>query len=284
MGLRTKVTASDRARSRVVNTTRALLTLGVAALLGLSQPAYAKKKAVPGQLTVEQIAVMFSSDDEAQVRAAIEGAALLGSPAVVPIVTARVEAGLPPLLLQSALEALMLLGDPGAIPLFERLASHRTAAVRINAIEGLTMLGDAAVGKTMQQALSDADPRVREAAARGLGELGAKDARPTLFKAFDKDVWAAATALGKLCDASDLGRILGYLGRVPFTAISPLFDAMMARRDVTPESKLQVVAQLTELGTAEARGYLEHLTKDLPPDTHGRVRRAIEDAIVRIAQ
>ena len=55
-------------------------------------------------------------------------------------------------------------------------------------------------------------------------------------------------------------------------------------RDLSEASKLSVVTQLQELGTAEARGYLEGLAQRLPGDTPLRVRRAIEDAVSRIAK
>jgi len=40
---------------------------------------------------------------------------------------------------------------------------------------------------------------------------------------------------------------------------------------------------VAELGTAEARGYLEGLTQKLP-DATPRVRKAIDDAVTRIAK
>ena len=61
-------------------------------------------------------------------------------------------------------------------------------------------------------------------------------------------------------------------------------DALLTRRDLSEAAKLSVVAQLQEVATAEARGYLEGLSQRLPGDTPARVRRAIDDAVSRIAK
>ena len=95
---------------------------------------------------------------------------------------------------------------------------------------------------------------------------------------------SAAKALGRVAKDEHVPRLLAYLGRVPLTTLTPVLDALLTRRDLSEASKLSVVTQLQELGTAEARGYLEGLAQRLPGDTPLRVRRAIEDAVSRIAK
>jgi HEAT repeat protein len=254
------------------------------ALPGLAEGAKPKPKAEEGQLSLEEIAVMLSSGDADEVRMAIEGAASLGSKDVVPLLSERIKAGLPPDLLRSAVDSLMLVGDASTLEVFTLLSSHRTEPIRLSAVEALGSLKAPGAVDALLKALSDGSSPIREAAAHGLGEQGSRAALPALFKAFDRDVRSAAGALGKLAGPDELSRLLDYLGRVPFTNLSPAFDAFMARRDVSEALQLRVVVQLTEVGTGEARGYLERLYKELPPDTKPRVRRAIEDAVVRIAQ
>lgn len=247
----------------------------------LTQPASAEKK--PAQPSLEEIAIMLSSADGNEVRTAIEAAAGLGSPDVIPMIGERVRAGLPADLLDAAIDSLMLLGDPAVADVFVELSTHRRPSVRLRAVQALASLRGKDAERVLTRALGDSDPAVREAAAEGLGEIGAKGSVQNLFKAFDRNIGQAARAVGRLASDADAPRILGYLGQVPMTSLTPMFDALFARRDVGESVKLRIVVQLQELGTAEARGYLESLSKQLPPDAPARVRRAVEDAIVRIA-
>lgn len=235
-----------------------------------------------GQLSLEEIAVMLSSASGDDVRMALEGAATLGSPEVVPLVQERVRAGLPPELLDVAMDSLVLLGDHNTGPLFAELARHRRPAVRLKAIQGLVTLRAAEAPSVLSRALSDGTAEVREAAAEGLGQLGARESIDRLFLAFDRNVQNAARALGRIANDDDVSRLLGYLGRAPFINLTPAFDALFARRDLPEATKLRVVSQLEELGTAEARGYLEGLRGRLSADTPLRVRRAIDAALGRI--
>ncbi len=251
-------------------------------------PAHARPAAKPAGPSLEEIAIMLSSSNGDEVRMAIEASAGLGSPDVIPMIAERVRAGLPSDLLDAAIDSLMLLGDPGTADVFEELATHRRPSVRLRAVQAL--IAQRSVGlrgkrteSILVNALGDSNPAVREAAADGLGEIGAKGSISTLFRALDRDVLQAARAVGRLASERDLPRILGYLGHVPMTNLTPMFDAFLVRRDVNEAAKLQVVVQLEELGTAEARGYLEKLSTQLPPDSPARLRRAIEDAVARIA-
>lgn len=274
-------------------TTAALALSLTAASTGLLLPPLwtshaeaAPKKAAPakpGQPSLEEIAIMLSSSNGDEVRMAIEASAGLGSPDVIPMIGERVRAGLPPDLLDAAIDSLMLLGDPAVADVFGELSTHRRHSVRLRAVQALVTLQGKGSEAILVNALGDSSPAVREAAADGLGELGAKGAIDTLFRAFDRGILQAARAIGRVASDSHLPRMLGYLGHVPMPSLTPMFDALLTRRDISEASKLQVVVQLQELGTAEARGYLEKLSTQLPPDAPARLRRAVEDAIVRIA-
>ncbi len=268
-------------------TTAAALAL-VATLFAAGPVRAERRRAGPvntAQPTLEEIAVMQSSSKASEVRAAIEAAARLGSPDVIPILEERMRAGLPPALLEAAMDSLVLmLADPGVANVFVSLATHRRSSVRLRAVQALVALRGKSAERVLTRALGDSTPAVREAAAEGLGEMGAKAALDTLFKAFDHGVLLAGKAIGQLANDAALPRILAYLGRVPMPGLTPMFDALLLRRDVSEATKLQIVVRLQELATAEARGYLEGLLARLPPSAPPRLRRAIEDAVVRIAQ
>ena len=132
-------------------------------------------------------------------------------------------------------------------------------------------------------ALGDPSPEVREAAAEGLGQLGATGSVEPLFQAFDRGVVSAARALGKLVRDDQVPRLLEFIGRMPLTGLTPVFDAVLNRADISEATKLSIVTALAELGTAEARGYLEGLKTKLP-DAPPRLRKAIDDAVARIAK
>jgi HEAT repeat protein len=271
--------------------TRSLLA---ALSLALATPAQAAprkpKPAAPAdsnpstQLSLEEIAVMLSSASADEVRMAIEASASLGTPDVIPLIQERVRAGLPPELLEVALDSVVLLGDPSAGELLAALTRHRRPNVRLKAVQAIVALKAVGAAPALERALSDSAPPVREAAAAGLGELGVRADINRLFLAFDRNVGSAARAIGRLAKDDDVARLLGYLGRQPLTSLTPAFDSLLVRKDLGEATKLRVVAQLLELGTAEARGYLEGLMQKLPADTPPRVRRSIDDAVARIAQ
>ena len=272
--------------------TRAVLVLAMAASwvapLAHAAPSRPHKKRQPvlaeGQLSLEEIAVMLSSSNPDEVRMAIEASAPLGTPDVIPLIQERIRAGLPPDLLEIAMDSVLLLGDPSAEELFAKLARHRRPTVRKKALQALVSLRAPGASGVLSEALSDDSSDVREAAAEGLGELGAKESTDRLFLAFDRNVVNAGKALGRVVKDDQVPRLLAYFGRVPLTTLTPVLDALLTRRDLSESTKLSVIAQLVELATAEARGYLEGLSQRLPGDTPARVRRAIDDAVSRIAK
>jgi HEAT repeat protein len=239
--------------------------------------------AEPG-LSLEEIAIMLSSTNADEVKMAIEASAMLGSPDVIPMLTERVRAGLPPDLLDAAVDSLAMLGDPSTADLFVTLTRHRRPSVRLRAVTALVSQRAPGAEAALIVALGDSNAEVREAAAQGLGQLGATSGVDALFKAFDRGVDSAGPALGKLAGESQLARILGGLGRTPLIALSPIFDALFERRDISEATKLRLVGSLADLGTADARGYLEGLKPKLSSDTSARVRKAIDEAVARIAK
>lgn len=236
------------------------------------------------RLSLEEISVMLASANADEVRMAIEASAVLGSRDVSPLLAERVRAGLPPELLDAALDVFAVLNDPQTGDVLSELSRHRRVSVRQRAVRALAALKRPEYEPVLVRALSDSDAQVREAAAVGLGELPKSTSFEALFRAFDRGVNHAGHALGKVASESQVPRFLEILGRVPLTSLIPVFDGLLSRRDLSEATKLRLVAALAELGTSEARGYLEGIMQKLPSDTPARVRKAVAEAAARIAQ
>src|SRR5688572_8487946 len=122
---------------------------------------------------VAAAAAMLSSTSHDDIEAGIQSLGLIGSPAAVDPIVARVRAGLPPDLLETSLVTLMALGQPQAAPLYYDLIEHRRPEIRLRAIEAIVALKPAGAEPALQRALADLDAKVRSAAALALGELRA---------------------------------------------------------------------------------------------------------------
>lgn len=265
-----------------------VITLAVA--LGTTSPTLAQRhggrhpQTSAGGVGFDQSVALLSANDPAQIRSGIEALGLLGSPRAVDPISARIRRGLPADLLDSALDTLTVLGRPEAGPVLFALTSHRRAAVRVKAIEAIIACRPRGADRALASALNDSEGRVRAAAALGLGQLGSHGELDSLFLAFDRGVGEASTALGQLAQPADVARILGYLGRVPLDLVSPALNEVLARRDLPERSKLDVIAQLQELATGEAKNFLREFVASLPQDAASQsLRHAAEDAILRIA-
>ncbi|MEM9068785.1 MAG: HEAT repeat domain-containing protein [Myxococcota bacterium] len=250
---------------------RALLC--ICTLGALTAPAAAQ------QLRLSDAVAMLDADNADEVRMGIEGLGAIGGSRVVAPLATRIRKGLPAELLGVAVETLGLVSHRDAGPVLFELVNHRRSEVRLAATQAIVSCEPAGAERALVAALSDSDPRVRAAAALGLGQLGARGSIDELFHAFDRRILEAATAIGQLATASEVDRLLGYLGRVPFDAVTPALNEIVARREVPQRVKLNVIGQLAELATPEVRTYLQELAEALPD---GAVRRAAEEAMLRI--
>jgi HEAT repeat protein len=226
---------------------------------------------------------MLDARDEGTVRLGIETLGLTGSADAVPLLVARVRRGLPPDLLDLAVQTLVVLGRPEAAEVLTELAQHRRAAVRLKAVVGLAQLRPRGVEAVLARALDDADPQVRAAAAVALGQVGARGSVDLLFLALEKGVIEAATAIAQVAAPADVDRLLTYVGRLDLASLGPALVELVARRDLPERKKLDVVARVAELATGEAKRFLNDLAASLPEGSGIAVRRAAEDAALRIA-
>ncbi len=221
---------------------------------------------------------MLSSGQENEVRTALEAAAQLPAHEVVPLLDDRVRTGLPRGLLDVAIDTLFLLADRAAAPLLIDLSAHRRPEVRVRALEVLGRLKYAPAERTLSRALGDLVPEVRKAAAEGLGELGQHASAPVLMRAFERDVEGSARALGRVASSDDVPRLLEFVERVSLSRLTPMFEALLARREISEAAKLRCVDKLSSLDTEEARAELSALLAQLPREASPRLRRALTEA------
>ena len=247
------------------------------ALVGLAAIGSAPAEA---QIRLNEAVRMLDAQTADEVRLGIEALGTNGTSRVVAPLSARIRRGLPADLLDLAIETLGIVAHRDAGPVLFELLTHRREAVRLQVVAAIISCRPRGADGALVTALSDSDPRVRAAAALGLGQLGARAKLDDLFHAFERGVLESATAIGQLADGDGADRLLQHLGRVPFDAIAPAINELIARDDVAERVKMDIVGRLAELATPEVRQYLQELVEALDDSP---VRRAAEDAVARIA-
>lgn len=235
------------------------------------------------EITLAQASEMMAADNADEVRMGIETLGVIGSAAAVEPIAARIRRGLPADLLSVAIETLGLLGRREAGPVLFELTSHRRPEIRLGALNAIVSIRPSGAAGALEAALSDSDARVRGTAATGLGEIGARSSVPTLFHALDRGVLEASASIGQLATPAEVQQLLGYVGRLPFDSVTPGLNEIIARSNIPSRAKLEVIGRLAELATPEVKTYLQELVAALPNNPGDPVRRAAEDAILRIA-
>lgn len=253
--------------------------LGVAlAVLFLGAPLSAH-----AQLTTEAAIAQLDSSNEGELQAAIEAIGLSGAHEAVRPLADRIRRGLSPDLLGMAVDTLTVLGQPSAGPVLIELLSHRRADIRLRAVQALAVCHPSDAATALAGVLSDGDASVRSAAATALGEVGGASALDALFRAFEHGITESGAAIARLANAEAARRVLGYLGHEPFTTLRPMLLAMLVRTDLDRRARLDIVARIGELATADARGLLEEVVSsgDLP--STDAVYRAANETAARIS-
>lgn len=240
--------------------------------------------AVASAQTIAESIAALSSPSAAEVQTAIEEIGLAGDPRAVVPLSDRIRAGLSPELLGMAVDTLTVLGRAEAGPVLVELLSHRRADVRTRAVQALAVCHPAGASAALARALDDGSPAVRAAAAIALAELGDASAVDPLFRAFERGVAEAGMAIARLGDAAAVARVLGYLGREPFSTLRPMLLAMLERADLAQRARLDIVARVGELATSDARGLLQEVVSGGRLRTSDPVHRAANEAAARIPE
>ena len=264
--------------------TNASVLVALALSAGLSAASVLDpSRAAAQEMTVAQATQLLSASSPDEVRMGIETLGLLGSPQAAAPLSARIRQGLPPDLLGAAIDTLGILGRNEAGPVLFELLAHRRPEIRLRAVQAISTCAPRGADRALVSSLSDSSSAVRAAAAETLATLRATSAVPELFLAFEHDVLQAGPALAALARAEDVPRIVGYIGTQPFATLRPMLLTILQRTDLAARTRIDLVARLGELATAEVRTLLSEFIESLPANDNSPLRRAAEETMNRIA-
>ena len=229
----------------------------------------------------------LKSAEAAQVQGALDDVRMSGrdgAPAAKTIVDV-LNRGLSPALTLAAIETLGDTQSPVANEALAWYARHRDAGIRRAAITALGKLRGAVPAHALRTALSDPDEGVRGLAATEIGGLeGNTQVTETvadLFLALDHKVEEAAASIGQLCEPADCKKLAGKLGIVPFDVMAGALDQVLLRppKDIDEATKVDIIARVRELGTADVQQFLQDLQSKWPPKGSARVKATIDQAV-----
>ncbi len=222
---------------------------------------------------LETIVGQLQSADQDQVREAIDMLAAMDREEVVAPLAELLRAGQSDAITDRALQALRVVAEPASIEVLTEFTNHRRVSARRKAYQALAEIEDARVAAIIERGLRDSDRSVRGAAALALGSIGANGSLEVLFRAFERGVVEAATAIGKLGDASALERYNGYLNQQPLGVMLSGYDHFLRRDDIELDVKTQIVERLGEVATPMARRFLEDYHRTFPERIRNRQLR-----------
>jgi hypothetical protein len=226
----------------------------------------------------------LKSGDPTQVKSALDDVRMSAraGAAAVPTIVELLKGGLPLPLTQAAIETLGDTANEGASEVLGWYSRQRNVSLRRAAVEALGKTRGPAAAKTLRAALSDGDETVRGLSATALGGMKAKETIPDLFIALDHKVNEAAASIGQMCDPADCERLAAKLGRVPFDVMTGGLDQVLLRtpKEVDDDTKIKILGQVRELGTAETNQFLKDVQSKWPPHVSPRVKQAIDQAVI----
>jgi hypothetical protein len=264
-------------------TTAAVLSLAAGALPGAAEAA-PPKKARPEEkqkkISAEALAALEKqlAGDEESVLAALARIAEEDLTDAAPLLAGLLGRGGSPKILEEAMKTagkLKLAELSAAVAPYTR---HRADDIRRAAVRTLIKTGGPVAVTTLRQALRSADAAVRGTAATGLGTLGARDALPDLFTAFDRGVGEAGASIGQICVPEECEKYAERTGRIAFDVMVSGFDQILFRpaAQVPDEAKLRLVGRLRELGTPEAGKFLADVSERWPKEWSTKIKQALD--------
>lgn len=236
-------------------------------------------------LTVRDLPTVLprlSSDNADEVRAAIDQLTVISDAQCVPPLADLLRSGQPDAVTDRALDALRAIAHPSSIDVLTEFTHHRRAGARRRAYRALASIEDRRIPTLIEAGLRDSDREVRSAAALALGTMGSRSSLELLFRAFDRGVIEAATAIGQLGNAASVERFDGYLGRVPLSVMLAGYDQYMRRTDINEETKIGIVTRLGEVSGRQVREFLSAILGTFSSRDRSRLRQTVMDTITRI--
>ncbi len=237
---------------------------------------------VPTVADLPTILPHLSSGNTDEVLAAIDQLTLVDDPQVVPPIVQMVRAGQPDTVTERAIEALRTLAEPSSLDLLAELSHHRRAPVRRRAYAAIAAVHDPRARPLLEQGLRDSDRGVRGAAADLLGRTGAHASLDLLFRAFDRGVVEAASAIGRLGDEDSVERFDEHLGHAPLSVMLSGYEQYLARTDIDEDTKVEIVGRLGEVSGRTVREFLGQYLLTFPERDRSRLRTVVRDTLARI--
>ncbi|MEZ4232324.1 MAG: HEAT repeat domain-containing protein [Polyangiaceae bacterium] len=261
-------------------------TLGAAVpliALASTQPASAAK-AFDTEAVKKQL-LSGNSDEITKALETIKAAGAAAKP-IVPTLNTLLKKGSTAQLLVVIIQTTSKLEDPSSSAALAPYVRHREKTVRQAAAKALLHTKGPDAIKALRRGLRSRDAVVRGTAAGGLGTLGAKEALPDLFAAFDHKVGEAAVSIGQLCEGESCTDFMKRVGKVPFDIMTSGLDQMLFRpaSSLNDEAKIRIIGKLRELGTGEAGKYLADVAERWPKDWSKRVKAALDAAVKAVGK
>ncbi len=238
-----------------------------------------KAKSVRDRALIAQL----MSNDKSEVKAGYQAMHKLGADAkaVVPTANRVLSRGLPTELAMVAMRALAQVGLESSSDPIGRYLRHRSVILRREAARALVKTRGERAKTALVRGLSDRDPDVRTLSATGLGELGATEHVGSLITALDHRVMPAAGAIGQLCNPQECEQFASRLGRIQLGVMAWGFEHILFRdpKQMPDDQKLRTIERIKQLGTDDARNFLNRVLGRWPKEWHGPVRDALEEAV-----
>lgn len=221
-----------------------------------------------------------ASPDE--VRSAIDDLTVIGDSQCVPPLVELLHSGQPDAVTDRALDALRAIHHPSGIEVLTEFTHHRRAGARRRAYRALAAIEDRRIPALLEAGLRDSDREVRSNCALALGTIGSRSSLELLFRAFDRGVIEAATAIGQLGNEASVERFDAYLGRVPLSVMLSGYDQYLRRSDIGEETKIGIVTRLGEVSGRQVREFLSSYLGTFGARDRSRLRQTVTDTLARI--
>lgn len=236
-------------------------------------------------LTVRDLPTVLprlSSTSPDEVRAAIDQLIVIDAPECVAPLADLLRAGQPDAVTDRALDAMRSLASPAAIDVLTEFTHHRRPGARRRAYRALAAIDDRRVPGLLEAGLRDSDRDIRANAALALGEIGSRASIDILFRAFERGVVEAATAIGQIGAQSTIERFTSHLGRVPLSVMLAGYEHYLRRSEISDETKIDIVNRLGEVAGRQVREFLSAYLGTFSERDRGRLRQTVFEVLSRI--
>lgn len=257
---------------------------------GRPQAAQTSEDTVSGEAvapapTLEDLSVIvprLSSANTDEVLGAIDQLSVIDDPAVITPLVTMLRAGQSDAITERGLEALRGLAEPASLDCLAEFTRHRRAAVRRRAYAAIAAIQDPRSRQLLEQGLRDSDRQVRGEAADLLGRIGARASLDLLFRAFERGVIEAASAIGRLGNTASVERFDEHLGHAPLSVMLSGYEQYLRRSDIDEDTKVEIVGRLGEVSGRTVREFLGQYLLTFSERDRSRLRTVVRDTLARI--